>query len=75
MRSTILKLDGEPPFNKKPFPQGTPDIGEYGADMELPLLFSLTIGGSDVPSRGPRERRTPSWVLFFWYTIPLGFLT
>ena len=75
MRSTILKLDGEPPFNKNPFPQGTPDIGEYGADMELPLLFSLTIGGSDVPSRGPRERRKPSWGLLVWDTIPLGFLT
>ena len=59
---------GEPPFRRNPLPQGTPDIGEYGALMLLPLLFSLTTSVGRDLFKAKTGR-------FVWDTEPDGFRT
>ena len=56
----------------KPFPQGTPDIGEYGPLTLLPLLFSLTTASEGPP---PRDLLMAKTGLLVCETDPEGFLT
>ena len=67
-----VKPEGEPPFIRKPFPHGTPDIGEYGPLTLLPLLFSLTTASDGPP---PRDLLRAKTGLLVCETDPEGFLT